>query len=347
MPATTGNIEQVQKNRQVAAAKMKEAGGLMGDAQSFRDFVMEDVRSARAARGVDQLSKDIGNATGQLELDPTNIRGRSDGIVNPMDVDALTSRARAQNLNTLATTANVQAERTGSIEDMIGAGTNRILSLAKQKESEANQAKSEADALMEKLSFELQQRKQAFDEYMKSQELALAKSKASGGGGTPTGWEDYLKLYNALKPSATQEQNAINAQSGLTSINRARELAKSGWNTTMYNVPGLNMIGETGELRKNVQNLTDVLTRARTGAALNKEEEDFYNKFTANPLAVLTEGPKEFEKSFKIMEDIFSKTASVGRDPREVLMGDFSKIFSGLGENTGTNIGKYKVEVEK
>ncbi|CAB4132547.1 hypothetical protein UFOVP253_33 [uncultured Caudovirales phage] len=102
----------------------------------------------------------------------------------------------------------------------------------------------------------------------------------------------YLSLYNALKPSATQtklsgtqQQQANNAQSALSNINDIRSmLSDNPGLATKSGIPGQgsiigglesNVLG-TGKYNAALNNLTDVLGRLRSGAALSAQEEARY-----------------------------------------------------------------------
>lgn len=178
MPATQSDYDKVKALRQQASASTAAAGGLTSGAQTFSDQVMARVREARAARGVDQLSQDIGTTTGQIYSAPADIRART-ANVNPLQVDALTARQSAQTLGTLATTANVQAQRQGTITDILGAGTNQLLAAAEQKKAEANAANIEAQNILEMLQEKRAQEAATLQNALTRTKIAAANKTAT------------------------------------------------------------------------------------------------------------------------------------------------------------------------
>lgn len=175
MPTTEANIEQVQKAREKAAKSTTSGKSLQSTATGLGDILMEAVRGDRATRGVSKLATDTGNVMGQLVSDPANIRqfGSTEGTrMDPLAVDAATSDQRARNLRTLGTVSTQKAQNEGTLQEVIQAGANQMKALAEQKFAEAQQYKSEADALMERLAYEMEVRKQDF-----------AESQSGGSGG--------------------------------------------------------------------------------------------------------------------------------------------------------------------
>lgn len=179
MPASTSNYEEIRNN---LAAKQAEARGLASDAtstaasaQTFSDQVMQGVRAARASRGADTLSQDIGTVSSQLVTENPGIRARM-ADVNPLMVDAATSARRGQLLGQLSTIANVQQQREGTVQEIIGAGTNQILAQAEMKKAQAAQAAAEADDLYKQFQMKLDE-----DKFTLEKEKA-AKSGSGGAG---------------------------------------------------------------------------------------------------------------------------------------------------------------------
>lgn len=180
MPASMADYQKIADK---ITAKTQEAADYGGASLTLKDQVMNAVTADRATRGVTQMAQDFGNTLGQLQTDPIGIRERAADMVNPMDVDYLTSRARGINLNTMGTLSKQQELNTRSLEDIIQAGANQLSAKGKTLEGEANVEREKAQAMLNELNYELQLRKQQFDEYAKQQELELAWSKLTGGGG--------------------------------------------------------------------------------------------------------------------------------------------------------------------
>jgi hypothetical protein len=106
---------------------------------------------------------------------------------------------------------------------------------------------------------------------------------------------DYMALYKALQPTAqtssigkpTASQFGA-AQSGLSSIQMMEQiLSKDPGVVGRTAIPGQNAplisglvrnAAGTGDYQAAAQNAIDAIARARTGAAMNKSEEDFYQR---------------------------------------------------------------------
>lgn len=175
MPASTGDYADIRKQladkQQEARNLTLEAGNTAASAQTFSDQVMTGVRAARAARGVDKLSEDMGTVAGQLVTENPAIRDRMSDV-NPLAVDAATNARRGQLLSEMTTIGNVQTQREGTISEVIGANTNKILADAKMKEAKAAQAAAEADDLYKQYQMKLDEEK-----------LQLEKDKAAKSSG--------------------------------------------------------------------------------------------------------------------------------------------------------------------
>lgn len=218
MPASMADYQKIADK---ITAKTQEAADYGGASLTLKDQVMNAVTADRATRGVTQMAQDFGNTLGQLQTDPIGIRERAADMVNPMDVDYLTSRARGINLNTMGTLSKQQELNTRSLEDIIQAGANQLSAKGKTLEGEANVEREKAQAMLNELNYELQLRKQAFDEYTAQQELDMAWSKLGGGSGgnsvgggaKEAGFGDSLNGY-----SDDEIEAALNIMSGASSI---------------------------------------------------------------------------------------------------------------------------------
>lgn len=173
MPTSQLDIDQVKIARKKQSSAIQAANKLSTGAMTFKDRVMEQVRSARADRGIDSLTQDLGNASGQVLSAPANIRERTSNV-NPLAVDAITARQRGQTLGNLASMSQAEQRQTGSVEDIIGAGTNQILALAENKKAEAAMAAQEADDIIKMIQLKQQQEQFELDRRIKLSQLNSA-----------------------------------------------------------------------------------------------------------------------------------------------------------------------------
>ena len=176
-------ISEITQQKKQAAETSVQAAGLEATALSLGDILMGSVRDARAERGVSKLAEDRGTAMGQLASEPADIRefGTQEGFrMDPLDVDAFTGQARAQNLRTLGTVAQKGKEQEGTLQEVIQAGANQMYGMASMKEAEAKRDREEADALMEELIYEADRADREFDEWMAREKLGDSR-KGSGG----------------------------------------------------------------------------------------------------------------------------------------------------------------------
>jgi len=173
--------------RKKAAQSSRTAVGLEATSGSIGDILMEGVRKERATRGVSKIATDTGNVMGQMASEPERMRefGSSEGFtMDPLKVDEATAGKRVQNLRTLGTISTQADENEGTLQEVIQAGANQLMGLAKNKMAEAQQYESEANAMYEKLGYEMDVRKQDFAEYLAKEKLAQS---GKGGSGTRSG----------------------------------------------------------------------------------------------------------------------------------------------------------------
>jgi len=180
MPTGQADIQKIEEMRQAAANKVSEAGALSGASSSFGDLVMNKVREGRAARGVDQLSKDMGTTTSELVTANPELRARNTDV-NPLAVDALTAQQRGQTLGTLATTANIASQREVSLEDILNAGSNTLKTAAQVKLAEAESKKEEAESLFQMVKFQADQAQRAFENNLSIQKFNSTPSPGFNG----------------------------------------------------------------------------------------------------------------------------------------------------------------------
>lgn len=192
MPTYDADLKQVQELNKKAASANKKAAGYTSDASIFKDLVMNDVQKARAERGISQIAKDSGVAMSQLVTGGQEIRDRADGIVDPTTVDRLTSAQRGQTLGTIATIGQTLKERAGTIEDVIGQGTNRLTAIAGMLQAQAQNYAEQASRVMEIVKVKQSQEAQDFQQWLAKENLTLdqqkfAFQKANSGGSGGSG----------------------------------------------------------------------------------------------------------------------------------------------------------------
>ena len=208
---------------EAASAKAREASKLYGtlsaQSRTLGEDVMKNVRQARAERGVGQLSKDIGSATGQIVSEPAKIRERTAGL-DPLKQDVLTASQRGQTLRTLATTADVGEQREGTMEDILKAGANKLLAHASLKKSEADASTQEANTLLSILGAK-----------MEEERLKISRAGSGSKGMTPLQQLEYLKKLKELTEGEMPELTAgVKTKAGgymtlLDDLKRIRGLA--------------------------------------------------------------------------------------------------------------------------
>ena len=228
MPAYKEDYQKIE----AASAKAREASKLYGtlsaQSRTLGEDVMKNVRQARAERGVGQLSKDIGSATGQIVSEPAKIRERTAGL-DPLKQDVITASQRGQTLRTLATTADVGEQREGTMEDILKAGANKLLAHASLKKSEADASTQEANTLLSVLGAK-----------MEEERLRISRIPKGPGVMTPLQQLDYLiKMKEFTEGDMPELTAGVKTKAGdymtlLDDMKRIRDLATTaggakGW----------------------------------------------------------------------------------------------------------------------
>ena len=176
MPTTNEDLAKVQAAAEKARGVAKEASGLYASAETFGPDVMKMVRESRASRGMSQLDIGQGQALGQMATEPAGIRART-ADVNPLDVDVLTAGQRGQTLSTLGSLASQEAGISGTVEDVIGAGTSKVKAMAVLKQAEAEEAANQAEELIALAEFRAKREEEAFQRQMSERGMSLAERK--------------------------------------------------------------------------------------------------------------------------------------------------------------------------
>lgn len=106
------------------------------------------------------------------------------------------------------------------------------------------------------------------------------------------------------RPLTVKEQNAVaDAESGYTATIEAEQLWKQDPNLLLKNyLPGiLGRAAGASTFRTYIQEMTDVKTRIRTGAALNNQEIAFYK----NQAPILGDSKQDVQNKFNIMKSFY------------------------------------------
>jgi len=175
MPTTQEDLAAVQAASAKARALTQEAGGLYSSAETFSPDIMKIVRENRAARGMSELEKGYGQATSQLVTEQPGIRART-ADVNPLQVDLITAKQRGQTLGTLASLGAQEESISGTIQDVIGAGTAKVKAMALLKQYEAQAAANEADELLALAKFRADQEEREFQRKMSERGMGVSEA---------------------------------------------------------------------------------------------------------------------------------------------------------------------------
>jgi len=326
MPSYAEDLKKIEGLRKSQSEATKAYGSLTSSAQTFGDEVMAKVRAARAERGTSMLASGMGEASSQLATEPAKIRART-ADVNPMSVDAITAQQRGQTLGTLATLGQLEAEQTGSMQDIIGAETNKILAQATAKKAESEAAAQEAQSVIEALQMKQTQQAQAFDQWYKQQQLTGA------GAGEE---ESNLKyLASQYKPTGGQEELANKAIIGVGLIKDVRGIIKDNPDALREAAGFWSFLNpQSRALKKNLEFISDTITRIQTGAALNEDEQKFYNNFLSNPTEAILGYTAGAEKSMDILEKVFNLAIEQTKNPYLDILE--KKYSSQYGWDTGS-----------
>ncbi len=142
----------------------------------------------------------------------------------------------------------------------------------------------------------------------KKQAIALS---LLGGAIKPAEANALTALLNLTKkpPTAQQSKDAINAQSGLRALTTVQELiAKDPQIILQAQTPLLGRFGTSGKYRAAIKEMQDVLTRLRTGAALNEQEIAFYESQT--PL--LTDNQETIDYKLNLFKNLYTDVINRG-----------------------------------
>lgn len=210
MAATDQDYAQIEAARQRVSNLTQQAGDQMAGVSTFRDEVMARVRDARAARGMDTLSQDLGNATTELGLGRAQIRERMGSTVNPLTVDQTTDRARSYALGNLASISNIMKDRSGTLEEAIQGGANTLQAGALKTKAQADAAATELQNLMQVVQLKQQEAQAQLDEQYRRDKMtedtrqfnvSEANKKATAGSGAALNLQQPVPQPQTPKPS--------------------------------------------------------------------------------------------------------------------------------------------------
>lgn len=209
MPTFEEDLAQVKALRAKQSQLNASAGADTTYAKTFGDGVWDKIRAARAERGITALQQGVGDTMGQLVSDNPAIRARMGADVNPLEVDAITAKQRAQNVNTLGTLSAFEEDTNNTLEGAIGAETNKLLARAAAKEAEAKVAKEESDAIIEQINMRMEQERLNLQKADKANKKSIT---LPNGETVELTDKEYLELYmkdNAQKDLSVSAQNKI------------------------------------------------------------------------------------------------------------------------------------------
>lgn len=132
--------------------------------------------------------------------------------------------------------------------------------------------------------------------------------------------DKYMKLYEFMNPvssekplSAEASKVLSNANSGLDSLSQLQGMIQEGGVPLGTVLPGRDLLGGLGAnilgtsgFDTAAKNITDVITRLRTGAALTESEEAFYK----SQLPQAFDPPEVQAQKMQMFQDLFSSIAS-------------------------------------
>lgn len=337
MPATQNAYDAIKLNQEKAASLNQQAAGFTAGSSVLGDRVMEAVRADRTARGVSKLATDVGNVSGQMVTDPNAIRAvQSEGLIDPFSVNQLTSNARAQNLRTLGTISTQESLNQGGIDEVIQAGANQLKARAATLLAEAEKATAAANSLQGEWERQMKEQEFMADQAFKQQQLQVdwynATNKGGGGSGGMT-LEDLFKLSELTQGEQTLLTNWSTAKNNIESL---KSLNDKDFKAAMQSgLPGsfLRLTNPTARTANaDIINLKDILSRTRTGAAINPEEEKLYTEFVqGDPIQTLMgykEGPK---RALEILSQIADRNTKYYSKKENIANTIYDSWTSGMG----------------
>lgn len=284
----------------------KEASSLAAQEPLIGDLLKKKVQEVYDYNK--DITEPLNTATTGYLASPNVAREKFQDIFNPFTREKLVSQYTGQEAVPMLTLSQILGQRMGTMQDLIGAGTNAFKAQVAAKQGEANIAQKELE-----------------------NEIALAKSRSSGSGGlTSTG---LISLFNALKPSSTQESQAVQAQSGLNAVTKLSSLLGGDNANKILGAQNFGILGrlvggkDVQQYQDAAREAYDAFLRSRTGAALNLNEEKFYQQYIPS----LTDDPTTREAKVNRLKNVFESDVQLGQNPTYILQ----SLLGGLGGSSG------------
>jgi len=231
---------------------------------------------------------------------------KSGTILSPNQQQEISGARRAAAFAPLSNTNLMLGTLSGGMENMVSGGVKAF--------EAASQGMTDRANLMNTMQ------QQDWERRMKEKEYSLAVQKASQSG---TGGLDMIKwLAAAKKPTAGQEMDAINAQSGLTAVNQLKTMLTSDQNIARKaNTPIINLLNQKArQYNDTAREAYDVLTRTRTGAALNIDEQTFYGQYIPGFADDKTTSDKKLERLSNLYNQVIQQTENPWMNQLENMM---------------------------
>lgn len=308
------NIIQARQEAQSAAGQY---GQLAAQKPAISDVLKQ--KALDLYQNNQDIIQPLDTATQAYMSAPSVGREKYQDIFNPFTREKLVSQYVGNQALPMLSLSSILGQRMGRFEDLMGAGTNAYTAMTTGQQLEAQNKRQLYEDLL--------------NEYKTTEELALSREKANKDAGGLSA--DFWKLITLANPNPTQEKTANDAISGLTNIQTLRQMFKKNSNLPkllgMGNVGLILSGGQTSEASKHLKSLQDIITRIRTGAALNKEEESFYQNLILDPIQTVFYGPGGTEESFKILEDIFNKAVTSGKNKYQPFLDLYGSSLLGGG----------------
>lgn len=289
--------------RTAASSASSNASALSSQAQSLPDMLRQTLTKKFTTDNPlygerEGALTDYMKATTQAPLDYTakSGGGNSDVVYNPLQQANLIQGRIANPLARLSTANSKLALASGGIGDTVDSATRAYGGIVSAAQGDAASKRQAYDDLFKETSAKS-------DEDYKNKQLALDYAKLAQSGSKSTGLKlsDLLAIYSAKKPTAAQQTMATNGQSGLDAIATIRsQLAKNKNINALASSP-LAFFDKNAQTYNSAKTeAVDVLTRLRTGAALNKDEQKTYDSlFSAfNKGEVTTQNLDRLEKLY-------------------------------------------------
>jgi len=317
-------LNEVQQARKVATESASKASAATSAGYSIPDELKNKLNEAYEYNA--DLVEPLDKATSSYLSSPNVAREKYQDIFNPFTREKLVSQYTQTEALPMLTLSNILGQRRGSIADSINAGTNAYNSYTSGLTNTANLNRNLYQDLLNEYDSETTRN-------YNNQKLALEQSKSSG-----SSIDDLLKYYNAFSLNQGQQDTLSNWSAASNSINRIQNVLKNDPDlfktAAAQGIAGLGRLfnSDARSLKPDLSNLVDVLSRSRSGAALNKDEQKLYADFVqGDPLSTLmgyTEGPG---KALEILKEIADKNTSVYGSREDASNQLFNVITGGLG----------------